>query len=216
MKNPAPTGIGNRIAPARFLLFAAAALVVAPIAILLVDWRIGTMIGFDVAAAIFLLSLVPLYRKASADSMREAAIRNDANRAELLALSALVSFVVLVAIAAELAQKHGSNPAFVILIIATLALSWTFSNIVYALHYAHLFYTSDALGKDSGGIDIPGVTEPDYWDFTYYAFTLGMTFQTSDTEISSRPFRRLAIFHCFAAFVFNIGVLAFTINILGG
>jgi len=217
MTNPSPRpGIGNRVAPLRFLLFAAIALIVTPVAISLGDWRTGAMIGFDVATAAFLVSLIPLYRKhGDAEAMRASAIRNDANRVELLAVSALVSIVVLVAIAAELTQKHSSNPAFILLIITTLALSWTFSNLVYALHYAHLFYTPSGKGKDSGGIEIPGVAQPDYWDFTYYAFTLGMTFQTSDTQITSRDFRRLAIFHGFAAFVFNIGVLAFTINILG-
>jgi uncharacterized membrane protein len=99
---------------------------------------------------------------------------------------------------------------------ATLALSWLFSNTVYALHYAHLFYTDDASGKDSGGIDVPKCDEPDYWDFLYFSFTLGMTFQTSDVEITSAPVRRTTIGHSLAAFVFNIGVLAFTINVLGG
>ena len=110
----------------------------------------------------------------------------------------------------------GRNSAFsTVLIVATLALAWLFSNTVYALHYAHLFYLVDGSGKDGGGIDIPACTEPDYWDFLYFSFTLGMTFQTSDVEISSRTVRRVVLGQCLAAFVFNIGVLAFTINVLG-
>ena len=216
MKNPNQSGIGNRIAPPRFILFAIIALVVAPAAIWASDWRIGVMLGFDCAAAVFIISLIPLFRQSDVTAMREAARRNDANRAELLILTALVSLVLLVAIAAELAQRKEGYHALVMLIVATLALSWIFSNLVYALHYAHLYYSPAAKdGGDTGGIAFPDVDEPDYWDFTYYAFTLGMTFQTSDVEIRTRRFRRIATFHGFAAFVFNIGVVAFTVNILG-
>ena len=74
----------------------------------------------------------------------------------------------------------------------------------------------DDKGKDSGGLDFPECKEPDYWDFVYFSFTLGMTFQTSDVDMTSRKMRRVTIGHCLAAFVFNIGVLAFTINVLGG
>ena len=69
--------------------------------------------------------------------------------------------------------------------------------------------------SDAKGIDFPSCDEPDYWDFAYFAFTLGMTFQTSDVQIPSRRVRKAALGQCMAAFVFNIGVLAFTINVLG-
>ncbi len=174
------------------------------------------MIGFDTAALLFLLSLIGLFRRGDARSMREAAIHNDANRVGLLAITLIVMLVILIAVAAELSQRTASNPLIVALIITTLVLAWSFSNMIYALHYAHIFYTSNAQGQDVGGIDFPGTNEPDYWDFTYFAFTLGMTFQTSDTDITNRHIRKIATFHSLAAFVFNIGVLAFTINVLGG
>jgi uncharacterized membrane protein len=97
-----------------------------------------------------------------------------------------------------------------------LVLTWLFSNIVYALHYAHLFYLDGADGGDAGGIDFPGCTTPDYWDFLYFSLTLGMTFQTSDVTISSRAVRRVVLGHSLAAFVFNLGIIAFTINVIGG
>ena len=87
------------------------------------------------------------------------------------------------------------------------------SNTVYALHYAHLAYGDELQCK---GLSFPGTNEPLYWDFVYFAFTLGMTFQTSDVTISDQRIRRVVTLHCLAAFVFNIGVLAFTINVLGG
>jgi uncharacterized membrane protein len=64
-------------------------------------------------------------------------------------------------------------------------------------------------------VDFPGPGEPDYWDFVYFAFTLGMTFQTSDVAITDRAIRRVVTAHCLAAFIVNLGVLAFTINVLG-
>ena len=94
-------------------------------------------------------------------------------------------------------------------------LAWLFSNVVYALHYAHLFYMPGDEGKDCGGLAVPKTDEPDYWDMLYFAFTIGMTFQTSDVEIESRDIRRVAMLHGLIAFVFNLGVLAFTINVLG-
>ncbi len=207
---------GNRIAPPRFLMFIALLVVSVPVAIgpLGLGLALGGLGGFDLAAAIFLLSLLPLLRDSEAGQMRRDAARNDANRIVLLGITGVVTTVVLVAVAAELRQKHNPSPAAIVLIVLSLALAWLFSNIVYALHYAHLFY-DQASGKDCGGVDFPGTKEPNYWDFIYFAFTLGMTFQTSDVEITSGHIRAIATFHCLAAFVFNLGVLAFTINVLG-
>jgi uncharacterized membrane protein len=210
-------GLGHRVAPPRFLAFLIISAIGFAIAIRSAGWSHAALIGFDAGALVFLLSCAPLLNNPP-DSMREAAKRNDANRAMLLAVTAVVTSTVLVAIAVELAQKGAAKPPTIILIIGTLLLAWLFSNLVYALHYAHLFYRADDDGEgDSGGIDFSGhCDEPDYWDFIYFAFTLGMTFQTSDTGVSSRFIRRTVTFHCFAAFIFNIGVLAFTINVLGG
>ena len=65
------------------------------------------------------------------------------------------------------------------------------------------------------GLDFPGTPEPNYWDFVYFSFTCGMAFATSDVAISDQHIRRIVTVHCLAAFAFNIGVLAFTINVLG-
>jgi uncharacterized membrane protein len=103
------------------------------------------------------------------------------------------------------------------MIIGTLVLSWIFSNWIYSLHYAHLFYTrAPEDGGDTGGLEFPKTPEPDYWDFIYFGFCLGMTFQTSDVSVTDGRFRKVVTLHCLAAFVFNLGVIAFTINVLGG
>lgn len=211
----ATRSIGNLIAPLRFLLFVPIFFAAVPIAWRHMPFEEAVMIGFDLAAGFFLLSCLPLLRH-RVEKMRVAAVRNDANRPMLLALTAVVIVVVLVVIASALGATGADRARIARLVILTLGLAWLFSNMVFALHYAHLFYTRGADGKDSGGLDIPATKEPDYWDFVYFSFTLGMTFQTSDVEISSPDMRRVALFHSMLAFVFNIGVLAFTINVLGG
>lgn len=208
--------MGNRIAPPRFILFVAILTAASAGAAWRTDWLHGVMIGFDAAAFILLLSCIPLLFDSDAKAMRRHAAENDANRAVLLGITAAVTSVILVTVGMELSQSQRLSAGGIALIVATLALAWLFSNVVYALHYAHMFYREDERGGGVfGGIDMPGTKEPDYWDFVYFSFTLGMTFQTSDTGITSGRYRRVAIFHCFAAFVFNIGVLAFTINVLG-
>ena len=205
--------IGNLIAPWRFLLFLAMLVIAVPIASqLLGSPPLGAMAGFDLAAILFLILCVPLLGTSEARIMREHAKANDANRVVLLAITGIVMAILLIAIAAE-TVGYTPQPFTRILIIATLVAAWMFSNTIYALHYAHLAYSKPDAGCT--GLEFAGTPEPVYWDFVYFAFTLGMTFQTSDVTISSRAIRRVVTIHCLAAFFFNIGVLAFTINVLG-
>ncbi len=213
-------GIGNRIAPPRFILFLVT-LVLAYLAhnvwLPSNDWRDGAAIAFDAAALVFLISLMPLLSDGTANAIRAHARDNDANRGLMLGLTSLLTVVAMAAITAELkgAQTGGWLP--IAKLVVTLLLVWTFANSIYALHYAHAFYASDEdSGDDIGGVDFPGTKTPDYWDFAYFSFTMGMTFQTSDVDITGGAIRKVALFHSFAAFVFNIGVIAFTINVLGG
>jgi len=206
--------LGRTVAPPRFIIFAIVFVVGLVVAIPLLGWSRGAMAAFDTASLVFLLLETALLRHGKADEMRRTARTNDANRVGLLVLTGVTMLTILVAVAKEMHGK--SDPWVIALVIATLVLAWLFSNTVYALHYAHLYYTAaEGTGKDTGGLDIPKCDEPDYWDFIYFSFTLGMTFQTSDVEISSRQMRRVALGQCLAAFVFNLGVLAFTINTLG-
>ena len=212
--------LGNRIAPPRFLLF----LALLPIALFVyrgamhtAEWLDPLAMAFDFAAAVFLLSLIPLLRDSDTADIRKHAAANDANRALVLVVTTLVTFVVMAAITGEMKGAKAGDPIAIAKLIGTLLLIWLFANTVYALHYAHLFYSrEDKTGKDAAGIDFPGTKTPDYKDFAYFAGTLGMTFQTSDTSITAPKIRHVALLHSFAAFLFNIGVIAFTINTLGG
>ncbi|MEO7276486.1 MAG: DUF1345 domain-containing protein [Sphingomicrobium sp.] len=205
----------NKFAPVRFILFVAVLIIGATTAALL--WRVleGIMVGFDAAALAFLGSCIPLLNDDAAQ-MRRHSRDNDANRPTLLGITVTVTTAILLAVGAIIAKRSGLHGLEILMIVATLVLAWLFGNTVYALHYANLYYHS-AKGRrgDSGGISFPGTKEPNYWDFLYFAFTLGMTFQTSDCQIESQSIRKAVIGHCMAAFVFNLGVLAFAINSLG-
>lgn len=211
--------LGNSIAPPRFLGF----LAVFVGGVLMhrwqwpdVQWPEALALAFDLAAVLFLVSLLPLLRDSTAAVMREHAAENDANRVMILLLTTLVGLGVMGAIAGELDAAKAGELAGRIKLIATLALIWLFSNSVYALHYAHAFYLPvKGANKDSAGIEFPGTKTPDYADFAYFAYTLGMTFQTSDVSVTAPGIRRIVLLHCLAAFVFNIGVIAFVINALG-
>lgn len=208
------SGIGNMIAPWRFLTFLVTSIFAVPAASLaLGDIALGVMAGFDVAAVLFLVLSMPLLGTSEAQVIQGHANQNDANRAILLAITALVLVVLLFAIAAETVGQR-PQPLTKVLVIVTLIVAWLFSNTIYAVHYAHLAYRRGASGC-SDGIQFPGTEHPVYWDFVYFAFTLGMTFQTSDVQINDPQIRRTVVAHCFAAFIFNIGILAFTINVLG-
>lgn len=206
--------IGNRIAPPHFLLFLALLAVGYFAGLALWPRPQAVMVAFDVAALIFLLSCIPLFRR-EASQMRQRARDNDANRVMLLFLSVILSMVILVTVAGELIGPHRPAPIEKLMIIATLALAWTFANMVYALHYAHLFYTSDDGGKDQAGLIFPGDSkEPDYGDFVYFSFTIGVALQTSDVAITSPTIRRVAIGQSIAAFVYNLVVLALAVSVL--
>jgi uncharacterized membrane protein len=206
-------GIGNTIAPLPFIAFIVILIVAVPVAMQYQSTSHAIMIGFDVAAVVFLLSSASLLGTKKAAEIREHAQDNDANRVLLLSITGVVMTVLLVVMGVQ--TVGGTPETFTkVLIISTLAIAWLFSNTVYALHYAHLAYLDPKRG--CSGIDFPGTEVPVYWDFLYFAFTLGMTFQTSDVQVRNPEIRRVVVFHCMAAFVFNIGILAFTIGVIGG
>ena len=172
----------------------------------------GFMLGFDLAAAFFLLASLPLLRIRDAQQLRDHAASNDANRALLLLIMVAISAAILGAVAMEtLGGDQAPGLRTKALIVGTLGIAWLFGNSIYALHYAHLYFT-----PPDGGLDFKQEAEPLYADFAYFAFTLGMTFQTSDVDINDARIRGVVTLHCLAAFVFDLGILAFTINVLGG
>ena len=204
---------GNIMSAPRFLAFLIVLVAASAAATQVMDsvW-LSYMAGFDIAAVMFLAACIPLLSTREAAVIRKRAITNDANKTLLLIIAGVIIAVLFASIASEtVGQKP--EPLTKSMVIATLVLAWLFTNTLYAIHYAHLAYIKPDVGNS--GLEFPGTKQPSYWDFVYFAYTLGMTFQTSDVTITDEGIRRVVTVHCFAAFVFNIGVLAFTINVLG-
>jgi uncharacterized membrane protein len=176
------------------------------------------VLSWDVGAAIFLLLwAITMIRTPIWDMPKRAKAQQDGEWTVFaLTLAGIVASIVAIVIEfhniANL--KHEARDVHLGLVIATLLVSWLTMQLVFALRYAHEYYTiSDGSGTADGGLDFPHEPEPDYFDFFYFGMVLGMTFQVSDVNITSRKIRRLATLHGFIGFVFNTVILALTVNI---
>ena len=176
------------------------------------DWRRATrlLVACDLSLVLYLSLAAHLMASSDIADMRERAAREDEGQLTILVLTVAAGLASLGAIFAQLGVQTGRRPAHVALAAVTILLSWAFIHTMFALHYAHEFY-DEALG---GGLAFPGGTaEPDYWDFVYFSFVIGMTSQVSDVGITSQPIRRTATAHGVVSFVFNAALLALTVNI---
>jgi len=169
--------------------------------------------GFDLAVLSFVLSCVKLWSHGTPDVIRREAQRDDAGQFLLLALTAVISLVILTALGILILDKGELGAVNIALLVATLLASWTFANLVYAFHYARLYY-SHKNGGDHAGLDMPGGADPEFSDFVNFAFVIGMTCQTADIAITDCAMRRVATFQGLFAFAFNLGILALTVNVL--
>lgn len=172
------------------------------------------MIGFDLGAAQFLAMTFARLLPASTHDLRHAAARNDAGRVLTLLVAAILIGVLMVMLTIELRRAQFGTALDLALVVLTLALAWLFVNIVYAIHYLHLFYDKDDKGMDRGGLGFPGTERPDFADFCYFALVLGMTFQVSDVRVTDGRLRRVATWHGLVAFLLNIGAIAITVNVI--
>jgi uncharacterized membrane protein len=137
----------------------------------------------------------------------------------------IIFFVVVVAACAGVfavaflirGGKSTSGDRFtlhVLLAAATVVLSWLLMHMVFGLRYAHNFYGDSDARLAKQGLEFPGESEPDYRDFTYFSFVIGMTCQVSDVQVTSREMRRLVLVHGVLAFAFNTVILALTVNVV--
>ena len=106
------------------------------------------------------------------------------------------------------------RPTFVALSVVAVASAWALTHTAYTLRYAHLYYRDDDEGE--GGLSFPGDQPPAYLDFAYYAFTIGMCFQTSDVTITSRQIRRATMAHAVLSFTYNTAILATAVSLVVG
>jgi uncharacterized membrane protein len=202
-----------RIVRARPRLFACGAIGAAVVGVAFAtSWRPATRLltGWDVGVALYLALVFQMMGRSTIHTMRQHAAEQDEGRFTMLVLTVASALASLATIFAHLGGAAGNRPpANVALAAFTILLSWAFIHTIFALHYAHEFYDE----TDGGGLAFPGDREPDYWDFVYFSFVIGMTSQVSDVAITSKLIRRTAAAHGIVSFVFNAALLALTINL---
>lgn len=153
--------------------------------------------------------------------IRKIASLEDSSRVMIFVFVMVASLVSLVAMYLLLKSSKGESDStvagYIILAMTGVVISWWLVHTVFTMRYAHLFYSTDENRKLIGGLEFPGnEKEPDYLDFVYFSFVIGMTFQVSDVEISSKHIRRLAWMHGLIAFAFNTAIVALSINVISG
>ena len=182
-------------------------------------WVTRAIIGWNVGAVVYLLLAAKMMFWSSHERMRRRAVSQDDGKFLVLLLAIISALMCVWAIVAELSMVKDLagelRRSHVALAALTLVSSWAFTQVTFALHYAHDFYVSVAQGAP-GGLDFPGTHAPDYADFLYFAIVIGTSAQTADVSFSNRSMRRTGTLHCVLAFFFNTTLLALSINIASG
>jgi len=180
-----------------------------------------SILAWDIGVSVFLVLVMVLFLTEDHSKMAADAAAQQEGEWTIFALMVAAVAISMVAIAQEFgaaSELKGAGKVFHVgLVAVTLLLTWLMLQATFALRYAHEYYEVSGDGlKVDGGLVFPGEEHPDYMDFLYFSLVLGMTFQVSDVEITSRKLRRLASLHGFLGFVFNTVILALTVNIAAG
>ena len=159
--------------------------------------------------------------RATPEMMQRSALQEDEGRYTILSLITVTACISLVAVVLIPHEKGISTPILVMhlgISIATIIGSWLLVHTIFTQHYAHVYYRGDKTleERQSTGLNFPNELEPDYWDFLYFSFVIGMTSQVSDISVTSRQMRRLSLMHGILSFFFNTTILAISINIVAG
>lgn len=204
----------------RLFLSVVAGTVLALVLPLPAEWRWSNrlLIGWDLAAAFYITGTARLIYTSTIDDCHRRAKAYDDGDKVILLLVCLSAVASLAAIFGELgAVRAGGRTGAIALTLtgATVVLSWTFTHLVFTMHYASLYYRPTK-GAPAGGLEFAGDRDPDYHDFLYYAFVVACTAQTADVNTTTQPMRRLTMTHGIISFVFNTAILALMINIGAG
>lgn len=205
--------IFQRTPSARFVVFLMVLAGCVGLASFVSPWWLSVMLGFDLAALLFILSCVPLYRGGQSP-VRNPGTELHGSRALMAFVVFTLTFVVLVAVASQMLRPGRMGPGDVAVAVGTLILAWLFGNVFYALHYFDLFYSSyDGRAKQQE-LEFSGDQPPRFSDFVYFSFCFGTALASSDTKLASTRMRRVALGHTILAYVYSVGILALAINIL--
>jgi uncharacterized membrane protein len=164
-------------------------------------------------------------QKAEVHEVKYIAKRQDSSRTIVfifVLIAAIVGLFAVIFLLEILPDKNTPGYWYHIgLSFISVVLSWALIHTIFTFRYAHLYYTCRREEKhiekeDEGGLQFPGEDSPDYLDFAYFSFVIGMTFQVSDVAITSRQIRHLALFHGLISFVYNTVILALSVSIIAG
>lgn len=175
--------------------------------------RISLLIGWDVIALTVITWVAVIILPMKADQTSRFAVREDPGRVVASTFLTLASIASLAAIASALVEAHSDSTIaalFTLISIASVILSWVLIHTLYTLHYARLYHSSHV----NASIDFGPNHQPTYMDFIYLAFTIGMTFQVSDTPVSGTVMRRTVIRHAVLSYVFGAVIIATTVSII--
>ncbi|KAE8762905.1 DUF1345 domain-containing protein [Georgenia thermotolerans] len=179
-----------------------------------VDWPVGLLLGWIVAAGVYVGWLWVTVAHMDGVATATHAAREDPGRRPVHLLVNGAALVSLGAVALLLVGRSGGAAAEVgraVLSVASVALAWVTVHTAFTTRYAHLYYTSPVPVVDFGD-----VTQPSYTDFAYLAFTIGMTFQVSDTQLKTTAMRRAVLEHALFSYVIGVVAIAATVNLLAG
>ncbi len=179
----------------------------------IIAWDAGILLYLGLAAHLFLTE-PPERMPAHAEAQQE----GEWTIFWLTLAVVVVSFIVIGSEFSLIKRAPVEQQGFYVgLVAGTLLVSWLMTHVSFAFRYAHEYYSSDEGGPDvDGGLEFPREKAPDYLDFMYFSLVLGMTFQVSDVQITSRKFRRVAALHGLLSFLFNTVIVALTVNIAAG
>jgi uncharacterized membrane protein len=203
----------HRAAQVEVLVSAAAGVVVAVALGLVASLSLALLVGWDAMCVVYLVWIWCTILHQDADQTAHRATTTDPDRrvTDALVLAAAVASLAAVgSVLLKAAQLQGVAEGLRVgLGLASVVLSWAMVHTVFTLRYAHLYYA----GPD-GGVDFNDSEPPTYVDFAYLAFTIGMTFQVSDTSLTSRDIRHTALRHSLLSYLFGTGILATTVNLV--
>ncbi len=185
------------------------------------SWQLRALLGWSVGVGVYLALAWWLCERFDANRTRERAQAQDEPSAVLFLLMLLASMACVAAIVDMMHEANDLSGAertmHIAMSVIALIASWLFIHTNFAFHYAHRYYQKE-MPHDSGEprLEFPGKLEPDYSDFLYYSFVVGMTSQVSDVQVTSRKMRRLTLVHSVLSFAFNMLVVALSINVVAG
>ena len=186
------------------------------VAVAVLGWpTLAPLIGWDVAGVIYLAWVWRAIWRLDAAATARLAVREDPGRALadalLLAASAASLLAVFVVLATAAARHRAAADVRVFMVLISVLVSWAVVHTIYTTRYARLYYT----GPD-GGINFHQAEPPRYSDFAYTAFTIGMTFQVSDTDLGDAELRANVLRHSLLSYFFGVVIIAGTINLIAG